>query len=370
LGDEKIAIEFSHTRKETRTMPFVKTGSKPRFTNVLATCRTPRNEPGKFRLLSVLFFSKPAPVVVNRIAELVLGLLVGVLRLFPLPWIARLGRLAGRIAWIADRRHRGVAIDNITHAFPDKSREEVTALARENFSRLGEAYACAMRTPGMGAELDARIEYVGLDLIHSADPRNIMVATGHFGSFDLLTHVKTRLPGWKIGTTYRAQRVKALDAVFQKLRSLTGVDFIERRGGVSAVGDFFSGGRALLALFSDQHGGGKGLWLPFLGRGCSCSMAPAVLALRHDALLMMGICYRTSIARWRIEAGPVIPTRNPDGSVRSVEAITLDMVHAYEAAIRRDPANWFWVHRRWKPISKPQQASVDAKAAMTEGETE
>jgi lauroyl/myristoyl acyltransferase len=25
-----------------------------------------------------------------------------------------------------------------------------------------------------------------------------------------------------------------------------------------------------------------------------------------------------------------------------------DVNHAFEIAVRRDPANWFWVHRRWK----------------------
>jgi lauroyl/myristoyl acyltransferase len=26
-----------------------------------------------------------------------------------------------------------------------------------------------------------------------------------------------------------------------------------------------------------------------------------------------------------------------------------DVNRAFEAAVRRDPANWFWVHKRWKP---------------------
>jgi hypothetical protein len=26
----------------------------------------------------------------------------------------------------------------------------------------------------------------------------------------------------------------------------------------------------------------------------------------------------------------------------------LDVNRAFEAAVRRDPANWFWVHNRWK----------------------
>jgi KDO2-lipid IV(A) lauroyltransferase len=31
----------------------------------------------------------------------------------------------------------------------------------------------------------------------------------------------------------------------------------------------------------------------------------------------------------------------------------LDVNRAFEAAVRRDPANWFWVHNRWKPAKKP-----------------
>jgi KDO2-lipid IV(A) lauroyltransferase len=59
------------------------------------------------------------------------------------------------------------------------------------------------------------------------------------------------------------------------------------------------------------------------------------------------ICYRIGLARWRIEIGQEIPTRK-SGSSRSTEEITRDLSQAYEAAIRRDPANWFWVHNRWK----------------------
>jgi lauroyl/myristoyl acyltransferase len=68
--------------------------------------------------------------------------------------------------------------------------------------------------------------------------------------------------------------------------------------------------------------------------------------------------------------GEEIPTRE-GGKARSVEAITRDINHAFEVAVRRDPANWFWVHNRWKP-DRPRlrgrqpgmaAASADAPAA-------
>jgi KDO2-lipid IV(A) lauroyltransferase len=53
------------------------------------------------------------------------------------------------------------------------------------------------------------------------------------------------------------------------------------------------------------------------------------------------------LAKWRLELGEKIPTHE-NGRPRSSEDIMRDVNRALEAAVRRDPANWFWVHRRWK----------------------
>jgi KDO2-lipid IV(A) lauroyltransferase len=87
--------------------------------------------------------------------------------------------------------------------------------------------------------------------------------------------------------------------------------------------------------------------VPFLGHDCNTSTAPAVFALRYGCPLHTAICYRVSLAKWRIEVGDEIPTLE-NGRPRPIEAIMRDVNLALETAVRRDPANWFWVHRRWK----------------------
>ena len=59
-----------------------------------------------------------------------------------------------------------------------------------------------------------------------------------------------------------------------------------------------------------------------------------------------------------IEAGDEIPTRE-NGQPRTIAAIMTDVNRAFEIAVRRDPANWFWVHRRWK--------AAETKAKMENG---
>ena len=38
----------------------------------------------------------------------------------------------------------------------------------------------------------------------------------------------------------------------------------------------------------------------------------------------------------------------------------LDVNRAFEVAVRRDPANWFWVHDRWKPPVRSPESTVQA----------
>jgi KDO2-lipid IV(A) lauroyltransferase len=69
-----------------------------------------------------------------------------------------------------------------------------------------------------------------------------------------------------------------------------------------------------------------------------------------------------SLAKWRIELGEKIPTRDENGNARSVEDLIRDVLRAHENHVRRDPANWFWVHNRWKP-DEPKVQSPESKAA-------
>src|SRR5581483_9835464 len=107
-------------------------------------------------------------------------------------------------------------------------------------------------------------------------------------------------------------------------------------------------GGLLLVLVADQSTRDGGLEVKFFDQPCWASRAPAVMASRYDCELYVPICYRTGLGRWTIETGEPIHTFE-NGQRRSSEDITRDINVAMEAAVRRDPANWFWVHNRWKP---------------------
>jgi lauroyl/myristoyl acyltransferase len=264
--------------------------------------------------------------------------------------VARLGRAGGGLAYFLTPRYRRVTRDNLTLIFRnEKSPPEIRTLAQECFRRIGENYASAIKTAGMSFEqLRPHLEFAGfegLPVNSPAEKHNVIMAVGHFGNFELYARIQDIRRDYQGATTYRSLKQPAMDRLLQSLRGRNGCLFFERRAEGEKLREILNHGGVLLGLLADQSS--RGARIPFLGRNCNTGLAPAVLALRYHARLFDVICYRTSLAQWRIEWGQEIPTHE-NGQPRSSEAIMRDVNAALERAVRRDPANWFWVHRRWK----------------------
>jgi lipopolysaccharide heptosyltransferase II len=98
-----------------------------------------------------------------------------------------------------------------------------------------------------------------------------------------------------------------------------------------------------VGVLTDQHAGGAGIWMPLFGKIASTSPLAASLAQRTGALLAMVSVRTIGLARWEIKTSEPVPTEG-----RTIAEITMDLSHLLESEIRRSPADWFWVHNRWK----------------------
>jgi KDO2-lipid IV(A) lauroyltransferase len=278
--------------------------------------------------------------------------LIRCLQALPLEWVVRLGRWGGLMAYALDARHRRVARQNLSRHFPEKSQQEVQALVKENFARIGESFVSSIKTASMTDEemqphLDFRFPTHWKTSSANGPPPSIVVAIGHFGNFELYPRLVRSFPEYQGASTYRALPQPSLNRLMQDLRERSGCVFFERRSEGGKLRVAMQQQSVMLGLFCDQDGGDRGLQLPFLGHNCSTSHAAALYALRYECLLYSAICYRVGLGQWQVECGPEIPTHD-HGQARSPADIMRDVNQALEAGVRRDPANWFWVHNRWK----------------------
>ncbi len=145
--------------------------------------------------------------------------------LIPRNWSLRLGDFLGKVLFTVDRKHRMIAIDNLTRAFGDeKNQAEIKMLARGVFNNLAQI----LFEIGWSLNLDSksfhkhfRIE--GLSNYKKAYEKNkgVLGLTAHIGNWELLPIIEAMI-GYPLNIIYRPLDLSFLDQFFIMLRSRFG----------------------------------------------------------------------------------------------------------------------------------------------------
>ena len=279
----------------------------------------------------------------DRVADIALRGLIGSVKRLPYPMRVRfMGKaLARGIAPLAGYLHR--ADTHLAMIYPDmpaSARRQMARACCDNFGRtLIENYSWAE----FGAHLaDTQPIGPGLAALEQAarDKRPVLFATGHYGNHEAPRQVLTRM-GYVIGGLYRPMQNAFFNAHYARTMTSWGGPVFEqgRQGTMGLVRHLRGGGMGTL-LFDVAA---KGPAIPFLGKPAHTATSIAEIALRSDALVIpyYGIRQADGLSFEIILDTPVTPN--------TPEAMMLSLTRSLEGQIARQPAQWFWVHRRWKP---------------------
>jgi KDO2-lipid IV(A) lauroyltransferase len=108
----------------------------------------------------------------------------------------------------------------------------------------------------------------------------------------------------------------------------------------------------------------QSVFVPFFGRLAATPRAAADLALRFQAAVLVVTLHRRGPRPGdghRIEVTEVAYDPAPADREAEVVRLTAACTAVQEAAIRRNPTEWVWMHQRWK--SSPPVAASAAPAA-------
>ena len=266
---------------------------------------------------------------------------------FPLPFVFRAGQLGGFCAWLILPHYRRLALRNLGIAFADqKPAGELRRLCRQHFTNLGANILSGFKMSTMPIDqIEKHVEVGNLDSIHQRlrDKRPVVVALAHLGNWELSAQLMPKYIGYvRNGTVYQRLRHRRIDQHLRGSRGRTGVEMFDRAEGFQKVVKLLRDG-GLLGVLCDQHAGDKGLWVPFFNKLASTTPLPALLAHRTKATLIgMSFC-TVGVARWRIAVGPAM-----EGEGHSTGELTHWINQTVEDQVRAAPADWFWVHNRWK----------------------
>ena len=173
-----------------------------------------------------------------------------------------------------------------------------------------------------------------------------IIVSGHFGNWEMGA---SYLFGRGIQSAVIQQRQKNIlvNERMKKYRQKWGMEIIYSKGGVKSGEIALKKGK-IIALLGDQDAGSRGVFVPFFGRSSSTHIGAAVLALRSNAPLFLGKCTRITTQTFHFTIKPIPLPDQLNLTDEKVRLVTTEIQKYLETEVRKNPEQYFWMHRRWK----------------------
>jgi KDO2-lipid IV(A) lauroyltransferase len=187
-----------------------------------------------------------------------------------------------------------------------------------------------------------------------------VILSGHYGNFELAAFL-FGVFGFRIYSVARELDNPLLDRFVTRFRESRGQRILPKKGSAPDVALVLEDNGAI-GLLGDQAAGPRGCWVDFFGRPASVHTAIGVFALSSSAPIMVcSATRRRGLFDYDLRIDGVADPAAGGPEVADVKAVSQWYTSLLEMAIRRGPAQYWWVHRRWR--GSPAQATVKRAAA-------
>lgn len=288
-------------------------------------------------------------------ARLLLTLL-WLLQWLPLGVQAAIGKGLGLFLHLLPSSRRRIARRNVELCFPEKSPSEVQALVREHFGWLGRSLLERGLLWYASAERLKRLIHVDGDVkFAERSERPVMWLVPHFMSLDVAATALQLFQDHKGVSIYQAQSNQVMDAALRRGRLRLGkVEIFPRSDKSLPLVKAIKRGDAFFNLPDMDFGERDAAFVPFFGVPAATLLAPSRLARALGMVVQPVVAEALpGGAGYRVRFLPAWEHFPTDDAL----ADTLALNRWIESEIRRNPAQYLWVHRRFK-TRPPGQPSL------------
>ncbi|HEY6066726.1 MAG TPA: lysophospholipid acyltransferase family protein [Thermoanaerobaculia bacterium] len=264
-----------------------------------------------------------------------------------------LGGIAKAVFLLLPSRRR-ILSANLAAAFPEKTAAEITSIAERSVEGFATALADFLETARLTRDgLLSRVAVVGEEHLRAARARGkgVFLLSAHIGNWEVGALVAGLL-GEPIAPVARPLDNPLLEEELDRLRRRFGNRPIAKRDAAKELLRAMSHNETVAILVDQNVLAREAIFVPFFGRPAATTPALARIQLKTGAAVVPVFTWPLGEGRYRLEFEPPIlpeeferPELDRDERVRRA---TARYTAVTEAAIRRDPATWLWIHDRWK----------------------
>lgn len=289
--------------------------------------------------------------VLDRVVYAAVRVLICVIQAIPRETSERLARQLSVVLANRLRIRRKVVRGNLHNAFPEWNVDQVRETARgmwEHLLLMVVEIAHANRVLRMTTwRRHLKIEGIEQVVRTMWSDRPKVVLSGHYGNFELAAYL-FGVFGFRTFSVARELDNPLLDRFVTEFRESRGQRILPKKGSAPDVSQVLAE-RGALGLLGDQAAGPRSSWVEFFGRPVSVHKAIAVFALTSEAPVMVFTATRRGgLFSFDVRLEGLVDPATDAPETADNQALSQWYTSLLEKAIRRVPAQYWWVHNRWR----------------------
>jgi KDO2-lipid IV(A) lauroyltransferase len=185
--------------------------------------------------------------------------------------------------------------------------------------------------------------------------------TAHIGNWEALSRLGAQ-GGFQIAAVAKPMHNPLVDrTIVENRRGVLGMEVISTSGSLKRIAVAVREGK-WIAMLGDQDARRRGIFVPFFGKEASTAEGPAYFAWRLGIPMVPSFCVRNHDRYRTLKLINLAPIHADANAPREQETRRLTELHvaALERVVRRFPAEYFWLHRRWKTQPKKRKSGEAA----------
>jgi len=285
----------------------------------------------------------------RRFLYTLLRFITTILYPIPLAIMRPVGKWLGALGFCLAGKHRRQTIANLKQAFGKKTSAEIRAIARGVFENIGQTFAELINFPKINAKnIDRYVKAYGMGKVDEAllKGKGVIGLTAHLGNWELLA-AHLALKGYPVSTIARPLRYHKYDELINNLRRSKGLNVILRGNAFKRALKALKENHILGILPDQDIDSIDGVFVEFFGKKAYTSIGPVALAMASGAVLLPIYIVREGRKHKTYVDDPIELELTGDRQ-KDYITNTAKWTKVLENYIRRYPAQWVWMHRRWK----------------------
>lgn len=284
-------------------------------------------------------------------------ILIGILyplSLLPLWLLYLLSDLAYVLVYHIAGYRRAVVMDNLMHAFPDKSDAERKRIMKAFYRSFCDQWIELLKLISISPrQLNRRV--TGSWQLMSQlknEGRDVYIMLGHTFNWEWV-NVSCQLNSpQQIAGVYMPTENPAMDRLINYARTRGGGWLISMKAkkGFQRLQGIPHG----VGLIADQNPSNLNgaMWLPFMHREAPFFKGPEQLAVRAKAAVVFVGIKKVKRGHYHID----VKLLTKDASTLPSGEVIKSYVHFMEQQLHEQPENWLWTHKRWKHVKEMQNS--------------